>query len=219
MTERLAVRDVRFYMRNVRTRMPFRYGVATLTSVPILHVLVDVEMEDGTLAVGAAADILPPKWFDKDPAKSYADNVDDLVFVARAAAAGYAGAPGSPASVFDIWQEGYAATLAAGDGRSLNHLTSSHGSTLMERALIDAVGRARNPTTRWVSTLAPSCPNWPACHTSRRWPAYHRPRSPSATPSASLTRSGTPTSPQRTDLMTACRSRWRPTCEFRDCAG
>ena len=146
MTERLAVRDVRFYMRNVRTRMPFRYGVATLTSVPILYVLVDVEMEDGTLAVGAAADILPPKWFDKDPAKSYADNVDDLVFVARAAAAGYAGAPGSPASVFDIWQEGYAATLAAGDGRSLNHLTSSHGSTLMERALIDAVGRARNRT-------------------------------------------------------------------------
>ena len=39
MAERLSVRDVSYYMRNVRTRMPFRYGVASLTSVPILHVL------------------------------------------------------------------------------------------------------------------------------------------------------------------------------------
>jgi hypothetical protein len=34
---RLSIKEVRFCMRNVRTRMPFKYGVATLTSVPILH--------------------------------------------------------------------------------------------------------------------------------------------------------------------------------------
>ena len=146
MAERLSIRDVRFYMRNVRTRMPFRYGVATLTSVPILHVLVEAELAGGTRAAGVAADILPPKWFDKDPAKSYADNIDDLVFVARAAARVYAEASKTPSGVFNIWREGYAETLAAGDGRSLNHLTSSHGSTLMERALIDATGRALDRT-------------------------------------------------------------------------
>ena len=143
MAERLAVRDVHFFMRNVRTRMPFRYGAATLTSVPILHTIVDAEMADGTAAQGVAADILPPKWFDKAPEKSYADNVADLVFVARAAARAYTEAATTPGSVFDIWRQGYTATLAAGDERSLNHLTSSHGSTLMERALIDATGRAR----------------------------------------------------------------------------
>lgn len=144
--ERVAVKEVRFCMRNVRTRMPFRYGVATLTSVPILHVLVEAELADNTPAPGVAADILPPKWFDKDPAKSYEDNVDDLLFVARAAAQAYTDASTTPAPVFDLWREGYPATLAAGDARGLNHLTSSHGSTLMERALIDAVGRARGRT-------------------------------------------------------------------------
>ncbi len=157
MAEKLSVRDVHFYMRNVRTRMPFRYGVATLTSVPILHIIVDAELADGTVAQGVAADILPPKWFDKSPAKSYADNVDDLVFVARAAAQVYAEASLIPASVFDIWRDGYAATLSAGDTRALNHLTSSHGSTLMERALIDALGRARKLTYHQLLT-APQNP-------------------------------------------------------------
>ena len=136
----VSLKDVRFYMRNVRTRMPFKYGVAVLTSVPILHVVARCELIDGTVVEGVAADILPPKWFDKDPAKDYADNVDDLLFAARAAADAYLQAAQSPRSFFAIWQEGYAQTLKAGDGRGLNHLTAAHGSTLMERALIDAVG-------------------------------------------------------------------------------
>ncbi|NKB71115.1 MAG: mandelate racemase [Candidatus Latescibacteria bacterium] len=140
MAPRLSVKEVNFRMRNVRTRMPFKYGVATLTSVPILHLLVRVELENGALIQGVSADILPPKWFDKDPAKDYAENVADLVYMARAAAKAYTEASQKPGSVFDIWQQGYANTLAAGDERGLNHLTASHGSTLMERALIDALG-------------------------------------------------------------------------------
>ncbi len=138
----LSIKGVQFYMRNVQTRMPFKYGVATLTSVPILHVLVEIEVADGIRATGVAGDILPPKWFDKDPAKGYAENVDDLIAMARAAAAAYQIAGGRPRSLFDIWREGYGATLAAGDDCGLNHLTASHGSTLMERALFDGLGAA-----------------------------------------------------------------------------
>lgn len=61
MAEAVALKEARFYMRNVRTRMPFRYGAATLVSVPILHVGVTAELGDSTLARGWAADILPPK--------------------------------------------------------------------------------------------------------------------------------------------------------------
>ena len=136
----VSLKDVRFYMRNVRTRMPFKYGVAVLTSVPILHVVVRCELINGTVVEGVAADILPPKWFDKDPVKDYVDNVDDLLFAARAAADAYLQAAQNPRSFFSIWQDGYAHTLEAGDGRGLNHLAAAHGSTLMERALIDAVG-------------------------------------------------------------------------------
>ena len=138
--------DAQFYMRNVRTRMPFKYGVAVLTSVPILHVVARCRLGDGTEVAGVAADILPPKWFDKAPAKDYADNVEDLLFAARAARAAYMDAGRAPDSFFEIWQAGYAETLAAGDGRGLNRLTSAHGSTLMERALIDALGRGMGAT-------------------------------------------------------------------------
>ena len=140
MARRLSIEEVDFSMRNVQTRMPFKYGVATLTSVPILHVRMQAELENGPTVQGVAADILPPKWFDKDPAKDYIENVEDLVYMARAAAAAYATAGDRPGTVFDIWREGYANTLVAGDGEGLNHLTASHGSTLMERALIDALG-------------------------------------------------------------------------------
>ena len=139
-------------MRNVRTRMPFRYGAATLTSVPILHVRAEVELAGGARARGLAADILPPKWFDKDPAKSYEENVDDLLFSARQAARAFGKASREPRPVFDIWRDGYAESLRAGDGRGLDYLTASHGSTLMERALIDAVGQATGRTWHQLLT-------------------------------------------------------------------
>ncbi len=152
MPERVSLREVGFTMRNVRTRMPFRYGVATLTSVPILHVRAEVELAGGSRAEGLSADILPPKWFDKDPAKSYEENVEDLLFAARQAARAFAGASREPRPVFDIWRDGHAETLRAGDRRGLDHLTASHGSTLMERALIDAVGRAAGRTWHQLLT-------------------------------------------------------------------
>ena len=127
---KIKVGETRFYMRNVRTRMPFKYGVATLTSVPILHLVTSLEVE-GKRVEGFAADILPPKWFDKDPAKNYEENVADLLFAADAAANAYADAGNRARDFFAIWQQGYAATLSAGEGRRLNHLTAAHGSTLM----------------------------------------------------------------------------------------
>ena len=136
----IRLEDVRFYMRNVHTRMPFKYGAAVLTAVPILHVVARGALKNGTPVQGVAADILPPKWFDKDPAKSYEDNVADLLWSARAARTAYLDAARSPESFFAIWQAGYAQTVSAGDAHGLNRLTAVHGSTLMERALIDAVG-------------------------------------------------------------------------------
>ena len=136
----IRLEDVRFYMRNVHTRMPFKYGAAVLTAVPILHVVAQGVLKNGTPVQGVAADILPPKWFDKDPAKSYEDNVADLLWAARAARTAYLDAARSPKSFFAIWQAGYAQTVSAGDAHGLNRLTAVHGSTLMERALIDAVG-------------------------------------------------------------------------------
>jgi hypothetical protein len=141
MSELVAIRDIAYFMRNVRTRMPFKYGIATLTSVPILHVVMAIESRDGKVFKGVSADILPPKWFDKDPSKDYEENVEDLVFSAREAGRAYLESSRKPRTIFEIWKEGYRKTLDSGDARGLNHLTSGHGSSLMERALIDGLGK------------------------------------------------------------------------------
>jgi hypothetical protein len=137
-----SVKNVEFYVRNVRMRMPFKFGMVTLRAAACLHVQMDVEMADGSRALGEAGDMLAPKWFDKDPTKDHADNMWDLIKGAQAAAIAYQEASKTPCSVFETWQQGYAASMAFGDEAGLNHLAAGNGSALMERALIDAVGKA-----------------------------------------------------------------------------
>src|SRR5450432_1513210 len=72
------VREVRLYERHVHLRMPFRFGVVTLTEAPQCFVRVRIEFADGRSHWGAAAEILAPKWFDKNLALSNEDNFDQL---------------------------------------------------------------------------------------------------------------------------------------------
>jgi hypothetical protein len=137
----LALKATSFHVRLLRTRLPFRYGAVTLTHFPLLHLAVEVEAADGRRAGGFAADNLPPKWFDKDPRKSFRDNVEDQLAAIRAADAAYLDAARTPRPLFEIWQEAYAASRAAGCARGLNGLTASFGSSFFERALADAAGR------------------------------------------------------------------------------
>jgi hypothetical protein len=138
---KLALKAASFHVRALRTRLPFRYGVVTLTHCPLLHLAVEVEAADGRRGRGFAADNLPPKWFDKDPRKSFRDNVEDELTAIRAAEAAYREAARTPRPVFDVWREAYAETQAAGRARGLNALTASFGSSFFERALADAAGR------------------------------------------------------------------------------
>lgn len=137
-----SVKNVEFYVRNMRMRMPFKFGMVTLRAAACLHVQMEVELADGTRAVGEAGDMLAPKWFDKDPTKDHADNMLDLINGAQIAAVAYQTASKIPCSVFQTWQYGYAASLAYGVDVNLNPLAATNGSALMERALIDAVGKA-----------------------------------------------------------------------------
>lgn len=137
----LAVTAASCHLRNLRTRLPFRYGVVTLTRFPLLHLALDVEAADGRRARGFAADNLPPKWFDKTPARSFRDNVGDLLASIRAAQSAYLDAGRTPRPVFDVWRDAYAECAWRGPGLGLNGLTAAFGSSLFERALADAAGR------------------------------------------------------------------------------
>ncbi|MEC9380388.1 MAG: hypothetical protein VX528_15585, partial [Candidatus Latescibacterota bacterium] len=75
----IRVHRLQFGIRQVSMRLPFRFGAVTLTAAAQIHLFADIETSTGRRAQGVAADMLAPKWFDKDPNKSYADNMNDLI--------------------------------------------------------------------------------------------------------------------------------------------
>ncbi|HVR74363.1 MAG TPA: hypothetical protein VMT52_08525 [Planctomycetota bacterium] len=127
----------------VRNRMPFRYGKAVLTAAPVLHVRLWIETADRRQAWGLAADCLPPLWFDKDPSKSFRQNVEDQILAFRKAREVYLGLGETARSAAEIWMEAHGRLLEEGAGAGLNPLTSSFGGSFLERAMIDALCRLK----------------------------------------------------------------------------
>ncbi|MGH8697505.1 MAG: mandelate racemase, partial [Burkholderiales bacterium] len=82
---RLEVVAIELYERPVRLRLPFRFGVVTLTEAPQAFVRARVRLEDGREGWGAGAELLAPKWFDKNLALSNADNFEQLRLALRLA--------------------------------------------------------------------------------------------------------------------------------------
>lgn len=146
MTIRLLGTDL--YIHNLRTRMPFKYGIATLTVVPHLFLRLQLVV-DGITATGVAADMLPPKWFTKDPATTMQQDITEMLDVIGAACQ-HAKAVGQAATVFAFWQQLYAAQKQWAEARrelpAYPPLLWNFGVSLVERALIDAFCRAKSTT-------------------------------------------------------------------------
>ena len=144
MTEAIqfTIKDMRFYVRNAPMRMPFRFGSVTLTGSAILYVRTEIERANGQRATGWAADMLAPKWYDKDPTKDYAESLGELLDSVRAAGDTYEQIGREANNVFRMWQQGYEEMMAWRQQRGVNRLMASNGASLQERALIDAVGIA-----------------------------------------------------------------------------
>ncbi|MBM3833204.1 MAG: hypothetical protein FJ403_08010 [Verrucomicrobia bacterium] len=137
----IKVLDCDLHLTNLQTRMPFKYGIATMTRVPHGFVRVRAEVE-GKPSIGIAADLLPPKWFTKDPDKPVIDEVLDMMRVIRHAADAAKSLSGS--STFDVWQQLYRVQDAWGAQEKLAPLLTHFGTSLVERALIEAACRAYN---------------------------------------------------------------------------
>lgn len=134
---KIVVREFDLRVINLHTRMPFRYGIATLTALPHLFVRLEVEV-DGRRQSGIAADHLPPKWFTKDPNTAYRDDIADMLVVITHACRLATQLPAAP-TVFDFWQQLYAAQQIL---TKYPPLLRNFGVSLVERALIDAFCRA-----------------------------------------------------------------------------
>src|SRR6195256_479943 len=78
MPYRLTVRDISFFERPVSFARPFRFGAVIINATPQMFVRVEIEVEGKGSAIGASAELLVPKWFDKRPQLAPEETVQDL---------------------------------------------------------------------------------------------------------------------------------------------
>jgi hypothetical protein len=135
------VRDVRLYERDVHLRLPFRFGVVTLTGAPQAFVRARIELADGRSYWGAAAEMLVPKWFDKDLALSNEANFEQLRLALALAAAAYTDLL-EPRTAFGHFAANYQRQIKEGAAHGLNPLVASFGPAQIDRAVLDAVCRS-----------------------------------------------------------------------------
>lgn len=132
------VEALRFFERDVVLRLPFRFGAATVTACPQVYVHARVRLADGAIGEGCAAEMMIPKWFDKDPQLSNEDNFNQLRRSLQMARSAYTAA-GEPRTAWGHFRSHYADLMEAGQRAGLNPLVSSYGPALVDRALMDAL--------------------------------------------------------------------------------
>ncbi|PYE86610.1 mandelate racemase [Phyllobacterium leguminum] len=135
----LKVRDAAIFERRVTMRMPFRFGAVTVREASQLFLRLTVEDGRGHYAHGYAAELMVPKWFDKNPALGAPENEDQLRRSVRIAVKLASDAPAAPAFALHAAVEDEQHRLAAAEG--LNGLIASFGLALVDRAVLDALCR------------------------------------------------------------------------------
>ena len=78
MALRLAVRDIALFERAAHFARPFRFGAVVVEAASQVFVRVEIEIEGKGRAVGASAEMMVPKWFDKRGHLSPEQTVDEL---------------------------------------------------------------------------------------------------------------------------------------------
>lgn len=135
-----AVESVDLLERDVRLRMPFRFGVVTLTAAPQAFVRARIRLADGTRAEGMAAELMAPKWFDKNPMLGNEENFEQLRTALRSAREIYL--DDRVDTAFGHFVNAYRAQIERCTARQLNSLIANYGPALIDRALLDALCRA-----------------------------------------------------------------------------
>lgn len=136
----LRIIDFQLYRIDLQTRIPFKYGIATMTRVPEIFVRLRVDC-DGKQALGVSSDCLPPKWFTKIPDKPLETEVEEMLGVIRQAAE--VSQTIREANIFAFWKALHDTQSASAAKNGIAPLLAHFGTSLIERALMDAFCRAK----------------------------------------------------------------------------
>jgi L-alanine-DL-glutamate epimerase-like enolase superfamily enzyme len=140
MPPRIALRDISFFERPIPFAKPFRFGNVVITSSVQVFVRAEIEIEGKGTAIGASAEMMASKWFDKRAHLSPQQTVDGLrrvLSIARElylARSGFDTAFGHHAAVM-------AAQVEACAKEDIPALAAGFGTAEIDKAILDALLR------------------------------------------------------------------------------
>ena len=141
MAPRLRIRSIAWFERPVPFRVPFRFGSATVTAASQLFLFAEIETEDGRHSLGATAELMVPKWFNKDPALTPDQTVEQLRRSLAIARDAYLERP-TLDTAFGHHAACHAAVLQACAREGIPGLAAAFGPAQIDKAILDALLRA-----------------------------------------------------------------------------
>jgi hypothetical protein len=138
--------SIELYERATTLRLPFKFGAATVTQCPQAFVRVQLSVDGITGVEGASAELMVPKWFDKSPTLSHDNNFDQLRLSCQLAKAAYLETTGQsekPRHAFAVSQIAGQASIFLALAQGLPRLAAQFGPALIDKAVADALLRAR----------------------------------------------------------------------------
>jgi hypothetical protein len=132
---RLRLVEIELFERRMDFTHPFRFGAVTVRAAPQAFVRVTAEIEGRTVAVGATAEMMIPKWFDKRPHLTPEQTIDELRR-SLVAARGHYLASTRPDTAFGHHMRGYQASTKEG---SVPQLVCAYGPAVIDKAVLDAL--------------------------------------------------------------------------------
>ena len=140
MPPRIAVRDISFFEWQVPFTKPFRFGAVVINAAAQAFVRVEIGIEGKSTSVGASAELMAPKWFDKRSQLTPEQTVEELrrsLGIARdlyLAGAGFDTAFGLHASRMSAQVEACAKC-------DIPPLAAVYGPAQIDKAILDALLR------------------------------------------------------------------------------
>jgi L-alanine-DL-glutamate epimerase-like enolase superfamily enzyme len=140
MPPRVAVRDISFFERPVPFTKPFRFGAVVINASAQVFVRVEVEVEGKSTSVGAGAELMASKWFDKRAHLSPQQTVEELRRSLAIARDLYLSRSGFE-TAFAVHAARIAAQVEACAKEDIPPLAAAFGPAEIDKAILDALLR------------------------------------------------------------------------------
>jgi hypothetical protein len=141
MAHRLAVRDISFFEREIPFTKPFRFGAVVINAATQVFVRAEIEVEGRSNSVGASAELMAPKWFDKRPHLTPPQTVDELRRSLAIARELYLSGSGFE-TAFGLHASRIAVHVEACAKEDIPPLAAAFGPAEIDKAILDALLRA-----------------------------------------------------------------------------